>query len=130
MKHLVSLAALAALAACATAPAAAPTPSTSEAQPQPAALSRAFLLLRQAGQAEAPTQAEVERVLGAPDLSRQDGAGAALTYRYEQCALLLLFTADGRNAMRLAEAHPGPRRTGAAAPSLELCAAEANARGS
>lgn len=66
--------------------------------------------------------------MGQPDITRQDGAGAALTYRYEQCALLLLFAADGRNVMRLAEAHPGPRVTGAAAPSLEQCAAEASAR--
>ena len=70
------------------------------------------------------------RAFGAPDIARQDGAGAALTYRLESCALLLLFTADGSNAMRLAEAHAGPRRTGAATPTLEQCAAEAQARGS
>lgn len=85
-------------------------------------------MLRQAGAQAAPTQSEVERLLGRPDIVRQDGAGAALTYRYEQCALLLLFAADGRNALRLAEAHAGPRVTGAAAPSLEQCAAEASAR--
>ena len=130
MRLLVPLAALAALAACATAPAATTAPSTPVAEQQAPAPSRALLLLRQAGQAEAPTQSELERVLGAPDVARQDGAGAALTYRYEQCALLLLFTTDGRNALRLAEAYPGPRRTGAPAPSLQQCAAEASARGS
>ena len=129
MKALAPLAALVALAACATAPS--PTPQAPVASaPSVAAPSRALVLLQAAGGAEAPTQAQIEAVFGAPDILRQDGAGAALTYRYEQCALLLLFAADGRNAMRLAEANPGPRRTGAVAPSLEQCATEASARGS
>lgn len=130
MKAFFPLAALAALAACATAPASAPQTPAAVSTPNAAAPSRALLLLQAAGGAEAPTQAQIESVLGAPDIMRQDGAGAALTYRYEQCALLLLFVADGRNTMRLAEANPGPRRSGAAAPSLAQCAAEASARGS
>lgn len=84
-------------------------------------------MLGAAGGDNAPTQADVERMLGAPDIVRRDGAGAALTYRLESCALLLLFAADQRNAMRLAEAHASSRRTGAA-PSLAQCAAEADAR--
>lgn len=85
-------------------------------------------MLASAGRDNAPTQAEIERVFGRPDIARQDGAGAVLTYRFENCALLLLFRADGRNAMRLNEAHPSARRSGEAAPSLEQCAAEASAR--
>jgi hypothetical protein len=85
-------------------------------------------LLSAAGRADAPTQAEIERAMGAADVARQDGAGAALTYRLESCALLLLFAADARNAMRLAEAHPSARQAGAPAPSLETCSAEASAR--
>lgn len=128
MKILVSFAALLVLAACATT--APPATSVTAPQDQPnAAPSRTLALLRAAGAANAPTQAEIERLLGAPDIARQDGAGAALTYRYQQCALLLLFTADARNAMRLAQAHPGPRVTGAAEPNLAQCAAEADARG-
>lgn len=84
-------------------------------------------MLAAAGRADAPTQAEIQRVLGNADITRQDGAGLALTYRLENCALLLLFTADARNAMRLAEAHPSARN-GGAAPTLEQCAAEASAR--
>lgn len=113
------------LAACATASAPAAT------TPQPAAPeapSRIAQLLSAAGRADAPTQADVERLLGAPDITRQDGAGAALTYRLDTCALLLVFAADARNAMRLAEAHPSARRGGEAAPSLETCADEAGAR--
>jgi hypothetical protein len=85
-------------------------------------------MLRAAGSANAPTQTEVERLFGNADITRQDGAGVALTYRFESCALLLLFTADSRNAMRLVEAHPSERSGSAAAPSLDQCAAEAGAR--
>jgi opacity protein-like surface antigen len=125
MRIITAFIALVALAACASAPVSAPSePSASQSD----APSYALVLFRAAGRPDAPNRGEVERILGAPDVAREDGAGAALTYRYEQCALLLLFTADGRNELRLAEAHPGPRRTGAAAPSLEQCAAEASAR--
>jgi hypothetical protein len=129
MRVLVSFAALLTLAACASAPAApaaSSTPSAAVATPQS---SRAAQLLSRAGGASAPTQAEIERVFGPADIARQDGAGAALTYRFQTCGLLLLFRADARNDMRLAEAHPSPRSGGGAAPSLEQCAAEAPARG-
>jgi hypothetical protein len=85
-------------------------------------------VLRAAGSANAPTRQDVERLFGAADITRQEGAGAALTYRYEQCALLLLFAADSRNAMRLVEAHSSARLSGVAAPSLDQCATEAAAR--
>lgn len=126
-KHILSLAVLA-LAACATAPAAtndapSPTPSVSP----DASSSRLAQMLAAAGRADAPTRSAIERSFGAADVVRQDGAGVALTYRLETCALLLLFTADGRNEMRLAQAHASARR-GGVAPSLEQCAAEASAR--
>lgn len=124
---MASLAALLALSACATAApstSTAPSPSASSA---PAA-SRQAQLLHAAGGANAPTQTEIERAFGAADIVRQDGAGAALTYRLENCALLLLFAADNRNTLRLAEAHPSARQANAPAPSLEDCAAEAAAR--
>lgn len=130
MRFLSLTAALASLSACATPPSA-PTAAvpTAVVAPTPPP-SRVALMLGSAGRADAPTQQAVEGLLGRPDLARQDGAGAALTYRYEQCALLLLFTADARNALRLVEAHPSARRTGAAAPTLAQCAAEADARAS
>lgn len=121
------LAALAALAACASTPQSATPPSTPSA-PAAQQPSRVLQLLSNAGRANAPTREEVQRLLGEPDIARQDGAGAALTYRYENCALLLLFTADQRNALRLAQANPSARRAGEAAPSLDQCAAEAGAR--
>jgi hypothetical protein len=85
-------------------------------------------MLTAAGHANAPTRAEIERALGQPDIARQEGAGAALTYRLDTCALLLLFEMDQRNVPRLAEAHASARQSGGAAPTLEQCASEASAR--
>lgn len=130
MRFPALLTAFALLAACATAAPSAPIPEAAANAPPAPAPSRVALLLAAAGSADAPTQGEVERELGPADISRRDGAGAALTYRLENCALLLLFAADARNDMRLAEANPSARRAGSEAPSLEQCAAEASARGS
>jgi hypothetical protein len=66
--------------------------------------------------------------MGPADIRRQDGAGLALTYRMESCALLLLFSADAQNQMRLAVSHPSARRPSQAAPNLEQCADEAQSR--
>lgn len=128
MKVLVSFAALLVLAACATAPPAAAPAPVAPAAPGSDAGARHAALLAQAGRADAPTQRDVERLFGEADVTRRDGAGALLTYRYEQCALMLLFAADGANAMRLAEAHASPRRAGGPAPTTAQCTAEAAAR--
>lgn len=119
------------MASCATAPAprAAETPATAAVPGNSGAAERIAQLLRTAGRDDAATLQAVERALGAPDLRRQEGAGAALTYRLaNNCALLLVFAADARNALRLTEATPGPRENGVARPSLEQCAAAAAAR--
>lgn len=129
MRFVLSLAALATLAACATAPAAAPiAPAEAPRPATTAGSSRALQLLSAAGHANAPTRADIERTFGTADIARQDGAGAALTYRLDTCALLLLFEADTHNALRLSEAHVSPRQPGNQAPSLDQCAAEASAR--
>lgn len=128
MRFPAVLIAAALLAACATAAPSAPVPEAAVSAPAAPPSSRAARLLAAAGRADAPTQSEVEHALGPADISRRDGAGAALTYRLENCALLLLFAADARNEMRLAEANPSARRAGSEAPSLEQCANEASAR--
>lgn len=115
------------LAACATAPVT-PAEAPAPAGPSASSPSRAERLLASAGRADAASRADIESALGRPDLARQDGAGAALTYRLQNCALLLLFVADGRNVLRLAEAQASARRSGEAAPSLQQCAAEAQSR--
>jgi hypothetical protein len=128
MRFLIPLAAVTVLAACATAsPASAPSPEPTSGSSTVDA-SRALRLLSAAGAPDAPTRTEIETELGQSDIARQDGAGLALTYRLETCALMLLFTGDDRNEMRLREAHVSARRTGEAAPSLEQCAAEARSR--
>lgn len=128
MRFLLALGFLSTLAACAT-PAAPPA----ETQPAPVATEQpsAHLaaMLASAGRADAPSRAMVERAFGAADIVRQDGAGAALTYRLDSCALLLLFSADANNEMRLAEAHSSALRSGSPAPDLAQCAAEVAARG-
>ena len=129
MRFAASVTALSLLAACATPAPAGPAAPTTPASTAPASGgSRAAQLLAAAGRANAPTQSDIEHAFGAADITRHDGAGAALTYRLDSCALLLVFTTDTRNAMRLAEAHPSARRTGDAAPTLEQCATEASAR--
>ncbi|MCC6787312.1 MAG: hypothetical protein IT547_05690 [Hyphomonadaceae bacterium] len=130
MRFTASLAALLLLSACATAAPTAPAahstaPAVTTAS---AASSRQAQALRSAGGGQAPSLQDIERLFGAADIVRREGAGAAVTYRYETCALLLLFAADSHNAMRLQEAHPSARHSGAAAPSLDQCAAEAAAR--
>jgi hypothetical protein len=127
MTRFAGFALILALAACATAPPAAPTPSNEPVVAAPPT-SRFAALLGWAGRPDAPVLAAIERELGAADIRRQDGAGASLTYRLESCALVLLFAADAQNEMRLAETHPGPRRSGAPAPSLDQCATEIEAR--
>lgn len=116
------------LAACGTTPNA----TTGEAAPSAAAATPNWsaheMMLTQAGRADAPSLRMVEGAFGRADITRQDGAGATLTYRYDNCALMLLFSADALNEMRLAEAHPSARRAGEAAPTLQQCASEANAR--
>ena len=124
MRFKAVLCTLLVLSGCAATPAA-HTPTVTSGPVQPG---RAAALLRQAGGAEAPTPQDITRALGDADIVRQDGVGVAMTYRLETCALLLLFAADQRNAMRLREAHPSARRVGAPAPSLDQCGAEADAR--
>lgn len=127
MRFISLLAALSFLAACATSTPSGPAPGPTE-TPSPSHSSLAAHLFASAGRADAPSQREVERALGAPDISRHEGAGAAWTYRLQSCALLLLFSADARNEMRLAEVNASARRAGEAAPTLQQCAAEADAR--
>lgn len=128
MRRLLGSAAILLLAACATPAPEAPAAGQPPSADVPSYSSLAAQLLASAGRADAPSRAEIDRAFGAPDIERREGAGVALTYRLDTCALLLLMTADARNEMRLAEAHASARQAGAAAPSLAQCAAEASSR--
>jgi len=128
MRFMASLTALALLTACATASPSAPSAPSAPPVASAGETSRAVQLLQSAGSPTAPSQADIERTFGTADIVRRDGAGAALTYRLPTCALLLVFSADNRNTMRLAQAHVGARRAGETSPSLAQCASEAAAR--
>src|SRR5689334_11074214 len=96
MRTFAAILCAASLTACAGGPASAPAPAVTPMAPLAIAptSNRGALLLAQAGSANAPTRADIERTFGAADITRQDGAGLALTYRLNTCALLLVFTAD------------------------------------
>jgi hypothetical protein len=85
-------------------------------------------LLAAAGRANAPTQTDIEHAMGPADITRHDGAGVALTYRLDTCALFLAFGANPQNEMRLSDAHASAMQAGSASPSMDQCAAEATAR--
>jgi hypothetical protein len=125
MRFKAALGALFLLAGCAATTPTTQAPAT-ESAPRGSGASAA--LLARAGGGDAPSQQEVIRVLGQADITRQDGVGVAMTYRLDSCALLLLFAADSRNAMRLREAHASARRAGEATPGLDQCGAEADSR--
>ncbi|MET0182886.1 MAG: hypothetical protein ABW199_08385 [Caulobacterales bacterium] len=118
MRNRLVLAAALLTVACATAPASSPPGGSSG----PAPSSSNERLLRDTGSDGSTIQA-IERAFGQPHVRRRDGAGAALTYRLENCSLLLLFTNDSHNTLRLAEAYPSAVRAGEPAPSLAQCAA-------
>lgn len=123
MRLKATWAALVLVSACATAPSIAPPPAAAVRAPSNALAE----LVGRAGQADAPSETEIVRGFGGPDIARRDGVGAALTYRFETCGLLLLFAADERNVMRLREARASARGAGEAAPSLEQCVTGARA---
>jgi hypothetical protein len=132
---VLSVMAAASLAtACVSVPAAPPpssspsqTPSQSVVVPLPDA-PRAALLLRRAGREDAPVLDDVLAMLGGADVARRETAGALLTYRLPNCSLVLAFTMDGLNRLRLAQVQTGAPRFGDPAPSLDQCAAELDAR--
>lgn len=128
---LFAVAALA-LAACATVP---PPPasdpgaqrSRSVVVPLPPSPEVATLL-RRAGREDAPLYEDVQRLLGPADVARRETEGALLTYRLENCSLVLAFAADNLNRLRLTDVAPGAPRFGDPAPSLDQCATALEAR--
>jgi hypothetical protein len=83
----------------------------------------ALVVLQRAGQPNAPDSAGVRALIGAPDIVRQDGRGALMTWRLPSCALVLGF-ADNR----LQTVDVSAPKAGAPAPALSTCVNEARAR--
>src|SRR5262249_43608512 len=117
MRFILSASLVLLLVACASTPPPAATPAAPSVAAPVAPPVAPANILSNAGRPNAPAMDQVVHALGAADITRHDGVGVALTYRTDHCALLLLFTQDQRNVMRLAEADPGARRAGDPAPS-------------
>ncbi|HEY5411336.1 MAG TPA: hypothetical protein VIJ94_11485 [Caulobacteraceae bacterium] len=73
----------------------------------------------------AATEPEVTGRLGAPDLSRAEGAGAMWTYRLPDCALFVFFRRSGVEGLKVSGAASGPRMRGRNPPPVNECLAEA-----
>lgn len=69
----------------------------------------------------AASEAQVRARLGAPDVARDEGAGAFWTYRLKSCALFVFFRTEDGHGLRMSGAQAGPRRRGQSAPSVEAC---------
>ena len=120
MRFLLSLPALAVVAACAST---SPPPGT----PRSGGVASAAVLAR-AGAADAVTFEQAERLFGPPDVRRQEGAGGLLSYRLPGCALALGFAADRAGALRLSVVEISPPTPRDPQPSAAQCAAAAEAR--
>jgi len=109
-----------------------------EARPKPQPKAEAPSILQPAGPAPQPaepprpkppslaelsaaSEAQVRARLGAPDVARNEGAGAFWTYRLKSCALFVFFHTEDGHGLRVSGAQAGPRRRGQPAPSVEAC---------
>jgi hypothetical protein len=84
--------------------------------------------LRRLGAADSLTLEGARALFGGADVERREGAGAILTYRTANCAVTLVFAADGAGALRLGAMEARARDQRAAPPPLEQCVNEAMAR--
>ncbi|CAN5312932.1 hypothetical protein BH11PSE2_BH11PSE2_00190 [soil metagenome] len=69
------------------------------------------------------TEAAAKEKLGAPDVARREAGGALWTYRKEGC-VLFVYLVDKGQGLQVSGLSTGPRRTGEAAPSVEVCLAQ------
>lgn len=84
--------------------------------------------LRRAGAADAMTPEGARTLFGRAQVERMDGAGAMLTYRTPNCALVLVFAADRAGDLRLGATDAAARDQRAQPPPFDQCVNEALAR--
>lgn len=111
-----------AAAGCATTPApvaGAKAPSRAERANAPPA----FLAVDLNGR----TVAEIDKALGAPDLTRIEGAGEFRRYALAQCALLVILYPDEKGERRVTRLDVGALVSGDKAPGLDDCLAAGKA---
>ena len=70
------------------------------------------------------SETEARSRLGAPDIARNEGAGAMWTYRLADCALFVFFRAPGGQPLKVSGASSGPRSRGQTPIPVESCIAE------
>lgn len=111
------LAASLAAAGCATTEASAPRASAK------APAVPAFL----AADLENATAEEIDEKLGAPALTRVEGAGEFRRYTLARCALIVILYPDDKGARRAATLHAGALVSGDETPDLDECLAAGKA---
>ncbi len=67
--------------------------------------------------------AGLDALLGAPDLTRSEGAGEFRRYRLADCALLIILYPDEEGEKRAASVDAGALKSGEAKPDVNLCLA-------
>ena len=107
-----------ALAACATDGGAPRAGAASGAPSQPA-----YLLADIAGK----EAADLDALLGAPDLTRREGDGEFRRYGLAGCALLIVLYPDENGQKRAASVDAGALKSGDEKPDLDLCLARGKA---
>lgn len=107
-----------ALAACAAASGATqglPAPGGENAFPEKPVFREADIAGKEA--------ADLDALLGAPDLTRSEGAGEFRRYRLADCALLVILYPDEKGVKRAASVDAGALRAGEGKPDVDLCLA-------
>lgn len=118
LKGFCASALLLAGAACATAPTPAPAPPEPVAAPiEPAAP------VYQLGDFLGAEPAAIDALLGAPSLTRREGAGEYRRYGLSTCTLIIILYPDDTGVHRVAHVDATALRSGADKPDLEECLA-------
>lgn len=123
LRALACLSGSLALAACATAGGAGegrPAPGGEGDFPE----TPAFLIADIAGK----EAADLDALLGAPDLARSEGAGEFRRYRLAECALLVILYPDEKGVKRAANIDAGALKSGEAKPDIDRCLARGKAK--
>lgn len=72
--------------------------------------------------------AELDKLLGSPDLTRSEGKGEFRRYTLSTCALLVILYPDEQGASRAASVDAGALKSGEEKPDLDLCLARGKAK--
>lgn len=106
-------------AGCAAVGRPAPDMSPSAAAVEPPPAEAAFL----AEDIKEKTIADLDALLGAPDLARVEGEGEFRRYMLKECALLVILYPDENGVKRAASVEAGALMVGAEKPDLDRCLA-------